>query len=140
MVQPCPNRCSSQLMAAVPCRRDVVSWIAAAAVMITTTGTCRAPAAHASYSAYAHREDDWKERVDKGNIEYSTAKQLRKQLQELVPTNSESSKIFCPNGPTAAVSPLMENRCSDQLAQPSIYGSTQDSVGNVVPGMRKTKG
>ena len=48
--------------------------------------------------------------------------------------NSEGSKIFCPNGPSAAVSPLMENKCGDRLALPSVYGRTDDVLGNSIPG------
>jgi hypothetical protein len=44
------------------------------------------------------------------------------------------SKIFCPNGPSAAVTPLMENKCGERLATPSVYGRTQDIVGNSIPG------
>lgn len=28
----------------------------------------------------------------------------------------------------------MENKCSDQIAAPSIYGRTEDIVGNSIPG------
>lgn len=90
--------------------------------------------AMATYSAYAHREQDWEERVAKGEIQIKTSRDLRKQLQEIAPMNSEKSKIFCPNGPSAAVSPLMENKCGDRMASPSVYGRTEDSVGNSIPG------
>lgn len=30
----------------------------------------------------------------------------------------------------------MENRCGDRLASVSVYGSTQDVVGNTIPGAR----
>jgi hypothetical protein len=92
-------------------------------------------AAHATYSAFAHREQDWQERKTRGEIQFSTARQLRSQLRDLVPQNDDSSsKIFCPNGPTSNVSPLMENKCSDQLAMPSVYGRRDDNVGNSIPG------
>lgn len=48
--------------------------------------------------------------------------------------NDEGSKIFCPNGASAAVSPLMENKCGDRQALPSVYGRTEDSMGNSIPG------
>jgi len=91
--------------------------------------------ASATYSAYAAREKDWEERVEKGEIKITTARQLRQQLAEIAPMNSEGARIFCPNGPSAAVTPLMENRCSDiRMAAPSVYGRTTDVVGNSVPG------
>ena len=52
--------------------------------------------------------------------------------------NDEGSKIFCPNGPSAAVSPLMENKCGDRQAMPSVYGRTQDTMGNSIPGFGST--
>ena len=48
--------------------------------------------------------------------------------------NDEGSKIFCPNGSSAAVSPLMENKCGDRQALPSVYGRTEDNMGNSIPG------
>ena len=52
--------------------------------------------------------------------------------------NSEGrSKIFCPNGASANVSPLMENKCSDVLmAIPSVYGRSEDITGNSIPGFK----
>lgn len=94
--------------------------------------------ASAKYSDYARREKDWEERAKNGEIKVSSAKDLRKQLAEIVPQNSEGSKIFCPNGASAAVSPLMENKCSDTLmALPSVYGRTNDSMGNSIPGYQQ---
>ena len=94
--------------------------------------------AEAKYSDYARREQDWEERSKKGEIKVSNAKELRKQLAEIVPQNSEGSKIFCPNGASAAVSPLMENKCSDTLmALPSVYGRSNDATGNSIPGFSK---
>jgi len=29
-------------------------------------------------------------------------------------------EIFCPNGPSANVTPMMENKCGDRLAMPSV--------------------
>jgi hypothetical protein len=48
--------------------------------------------------------------------------------------NNESNKLFCPNGPSSNVSPLMENKCGDRLATPSVFGRSQDIVGNSIPG------
>jgi hypothetical protein len=95
--------------------------------------------ADASYTGYTQREKDWEERQKKGEIQYSTAKSLKSQLREIAPMNSEGSKMFCPNGPSAAVSPLMENRCGDALAMPSVYGRTNDSVGNSIPGFKQSQ-
>jgi len=67
-------------------------------------------------------------------IKYSNASQLRAQLREIAPMNSEGSKIFCPNGASAAVSPLMENKCGDRQALPSVYGRKDDIMGNSIPG------
>ncbi len=92
--------------------------------------------ADATYSAYAQREKDWIERQNKGEINISTPKDLRRQLRDIAPMNDDTkSKIFCPNGPSAAVSPLMENKCGDRLATPSVYGRRQDIVGNSIPGL-----
>jgi hypothetical protein len=91
--------------------------------------------ASASYSAYAHREEDWQQRVAQNAVQVTTPKLLRAQLREIAPMNEERSRIFCPNGPSAAVTPLMENRCSDlRMATPSVYGRTEDAVGNSIPG------
>lgn len=67
-------------------------------------------------------------------IKYSTARDLRSQLREIAPMNSEGSRIFCPNGPSANVSPLMENKCGDRMALPSVYGRSNDIMGNSIPG------
>ncbi len=48
--------------------------------------------------------------------------------------NVSKSQVFCPNGPSAAVSPLMENKCNDQLAAPSVFGRSDDVLGNSIPG------
>jgi len=96
--------------------------------------------ASASYSAYTNREKDWEERKAKGDITYKSARDLKSELRAIVPANSESSKIFCPNGPSAAVSPLMENRCGDRMALPSVYGKQQDAVGNYIPGFSTANG
>jgi len=94
--------------------------------------------AEAKYADYARREKDWEDRKKNGEIQMSNAKDLRKQLAEIVPQNNEGSKIFCPNGASAAVSPLMENKCSDTLmALPSVYGRTNDVTGNSIPGYSK---
>lgn len=93
--------------------------------------------AQAKYSTYARREVDWETRMEKGQIRYGTAQSVRRQLAELVPQNKPRSLKFCPNGPTAAVSPLMENKCGDWQAPPSVFGRTEDEVGNSIPGFRK---
>ena len=67
-------------------------------------------------------------------IKYSSASSLRAQLRDIAPMNDEGTKIFCPNGPSAAVTPMMENKCSDRQALPSVYGRTEDSMGNSIPG------
>lgn len=67
-------------------------------------------------------------------IKFSSASSLRAQLREIAPMNDEGTKIFCPNGPSAAVSPMMENKCSDRQALPSVYGRTDDAMGNSIPG------
>ena len=101
-------------------------------------GTTIAPeVASAKYSDYARREKDWEERKTKGEVSYSTARDLRTQLAEIAPMNTASSKIFCPNGPSANVSPLMENKCGDRLAAPSVYGRSNDSMGNSIPGFKE---
>jgi len=116
-------------------RREV--FFGMAITMITGTVAGPAPA-EAKYSDYARREQDWEDRKKKGEIKVSTAKDLRKQLAEIVPQNSEGSKIFCPNGASAAVSPLMENKCSDtRMAIPSVYGRSNDATGNSIPGFSK---
>lgn len=91
--------------------------------------------ASASYKAFENREADWEARKDKNEIKYSNAGALKAQLREIAPMNSEGSKIFCPNGPSSAVSPMMENKCSDQLAAPSVYGRYNDALGNSIPGL-----
>ena len=73
------------------------------------------------------------------DIKVSTARDLRNQLREIVPQNSEVSKIFCPNGPSAAVSPMIENKCGDRMATASVFGRTEDTVGNSIPGFNGGK-
>jgi hypothetical protein len=115
-------------------RRQALLAGALMAVTTVSTLTASAPPAEASYKAYAQREQDWQERIDKGEVKISTARSLKNQLKQIAPMNDESSKIFCPNGPSAAVSPLMENKCGDRQATASVYGRTQDVAGNSVPG------
>jgi hypothetical protein len=107
-----------------------------AALTAATVLVAQPQPAEATYSAYTEREKDWEERVKKGEVKITSARSLRKQLQEIVPENNDSrSKVFCPNGTPSNVSPLMENKCSDVLlALPSVYGRTQDAVGNSIPG------
>lgn len=111
-------------------RRNVFGALVAGAATLATASQ----PAQATYSAYAAREQDWETRQKKGEVQYSTAKSLKAQLREIAPMNSEGSKLFCPNGPSSNVSPLMENKCSDALAIPSVYGRTEDVVGNSIPG------
>ena len=113
-------------------RRNALFGIMAATVGAIAVGSPEE--ASARYSAYAHREQDWEERQASGAITVKSARDLRAELKEMVPQNDSRSKIFCPNGPSAAVSPLMENKCGDRLALPSVYGRTQDVVGNSIPG------
>jgi hypothetical protein len=116
-------------------RRDAFFGMAIGIMTVSTTIVSNPEPAEAKYSDYARREKDWEERTSKGEIQISNAKNLRKQLAELVPENNEGSKIFCPNGASAAVSPLMENKCSDTLmALPSVYGRSNDITGNSIPG------
>ena len=113
--------------------KAIVSGTAVAATVWSTNPSL----AVAKYSDYSRREEDWETRQKKGEIKISTARDLRKQLAEIVPQNDEGSKVFCPNGPSAAVSPLMENRCSDvRMAIPSVYGRSADVVGNSIPGFQ----
>lgn len=105
------------------------------AALVGTTTTAQPEPAHATYSAYSRREEDWQNRQENGEIRISTAKALRSQLVEIAPANASGrDKIFCPNGPSAAVSPLMENKCGDRQALPSVYGRTEDALGNSIPG------
>jgi len=103
-------------------------------VSVLVGGTILEEPAEASYSAYTNREKDWKEREVKGEVKISSPASLRAQLREIAPMNSEGSKIFCPNGASAAVSPLMENKCGDRQALPSVYGRSTDAMGNSIPG------
>lgn len=73
-------------------------------------------------------------------IKISNARQLRAQLREIAPMNDEGAKLFCPNGPSAAVSPLMENKCGDRQALPSVYGRSDDIMGNSIPGFAGSRG
>lgn len=132
-------RMESSLSATSPCnRRDAFFGMASAVVAGMSVGMVINPQpATAKYSDYSRREKDWEERKKNGEIKVSTARDLRKQLAEIVPENNEGSKVFCPNGPSAAVSPLMENKCSDiRMAIPSVYGRSSDVVGNSIPGFQ----
>jgi hypothetical protein len=111
-------------------RRNVFGALVAGAATLATSSQ----PAQATYSAYAAREKDWEARQKNGEVQFSSAKALKAQLREIAPMNTERSKMFCPNGPSSNVSPLMENKCSDALAIPSVYGRTEDVVGNSIPG------
>lgn len=116
-------------------RREMfASTIGAVLSGIVAVSTINVESAGATYSAYSNREKDWQERLANGDVQVKSARDLRRQLAEIAPMNNEGSKIFCPNGPSANVSPLMENKCNDRLAIPSVYGRTEDAVGNSIPG------
>lgn len=100
-------------------------------------GVFAAQPASAKYSDYSRREKDWQDRNQNGDVKYSSARQLRTQLQEIAPMNTASSKIFCPNGPSANVTPLMENKCGDRMATPSVFGRQDDVLGNSIPGFKE---
>lgn len=121
-------------------RRRFLSRGAGAAISGLVGGTILDQPAQASYSAYTRREEDWKQREANGEIKVSNARQLRAQLREIAPMNDEGSKLFCPNGPSAAVSPLMENKCGDRQALPSVYGRSDDIMGNSIPGFSGARG
>lgn len=135
-----PHQISSKLMLEanlsdnneITSRRGALFGMMAATVGAATVATPQE--ASARYSSYVNREKDWADRKEKGEINFKSARELKAELQEIAPMNSARSKIFCPNGPSSAVSPLMENKCGDQMAIPSVYGRTQDSVGNSIPG------
>jgi hypothetical protein len=114
-------------------RRHVLSFLVAAAVGPVSLSVFPEPSL-ATYTSYSRREQDWEERNKNGEVEYKSPRQLRQQLRDIVPQNSEKSKIFCPNGVTSAVSPLMENKCGDRMALPSVYGRSDDPMGNSIPG------
>jgi hypothetical protein len=117
-------------------RRVVFTAFAASAVTMSGNVVLVVQPACATYSAYTRREQDWQERQKSSNgVTYKTASDLRRELRQIAPMNSEASRIFCPNGPSSAVSPLMENKCSDVVfATPSVYGRSNDVLGNSVPG------
>jgi len=117
-------------------RRQALTGVAAAVWAAALAGTASPEAASAKYSDYARREKDWEERREKGEVKFSSARDLRAQLQEIAPMNTNDSKIFCPNGPSSNVSPLMENKCGDRLAIPSVYGRSTDAMGNSIPGFK----
>jgi hypothetical protein len=129
-----PTTAVAAATAAGPRRLLLQQAAAAFVVMAGITLMMPAAPAYATYSAYSHREDDWKARQADGNVQFSSAASLRTQLREIAPMNANERRLFCPNGPTSAVSPLMENKCGDQLAMPSVYGRTEDAMGNSIPG------
>lgn len=113
-------------------RRDAMLGVAA------SFGTLLVGArpAEAKYSDYSRREKDWEERKANGEIKVSSPRDLKRQLAEIAPQNTEGSKIFCPNGPSANVTPLMENKCGDRMATASVYGRSNDVMGNSIPGFK----
>lgn len=116
-------------------RRGLLNTIGLSLAAAMAASTASPQPAQALYSTFTRREQDWQDRLDKGEVKITSARELRRQLAEIAPMNSEGSKIFCPNGTSSAVSPMMENKCSDELqALPSVYGRTQDIVGNSIPG------
>lgn len=117
-----------------PDRRQVLCSAMVALIGVGSSMVTAPSPAQATYSAYARREEDWQGRVKEGKVAYSSASALRSQLREIAPMNAESSKLFCPNGPTSNVSPLMENKCGDREATPSVFGRTSDVAGNSIPG------
>ena len=127
------SQTSTSLFAESSCsRRDAFLGMAAA---FGTAMVASPEQASAKYSDYSRREEDWQQRQKNGEVKYSSARDLRRELAEIVPQNSEGSKVFCPNGPSSNVSPLMENKCSDvRQALPSVYGRSNDVMGNSIPG------
>jgi hypothetical protein len=126
------GRSSTSLSAEQLNRRDALMGIAAFGTFLAAG----AEPAEAKYSDYTRREVDWEQRIKTGDIQVSSSRDLKRQLKDIAPQNSESSKIFCPNGPSSAVSPLMENKCGDRLAIPSVYGRSTDQMGNSIPGYK----
>ena len=59
-------------------------------------------------------------------------------LQTTAPLKSEEILIdaasYRSTGTSSAVSPLMEKKCGDRQALPSVFGRTDDAMGNSVPG------
>lgn len=126
-------RLSSTSLSSVS-RREAMFGFAAATIAAVTTASPEP--ASAKYSDYTRREKDWEARMANGDIKVSSARSLKSQLREIAPMNTGASQIFCPNGPSAAVSPLMENKCGDRMATPSVYGRQNDVVGNSIPGFK----
>ena len=116
-------------------RRQALLGFASLAAGVAASVANPSPAS-ATYSEYTRREKDWQERLEKGEVKITSSRQLKLQLQEIAPMNTEGSRIFCPNGASPNVSPLMENRCGDRLALPSVYGRTEDVLGNSIPGFK----
>jgi hypothetical protein len=110
------------------------------ALLISASVVALPETASASYSAYTHREQDWDNRLKQGTVQVSSKQDLKRQLLEVAPANAHGRQLFCPNGPSAAVSPLMENKCGDKMALPSVYGRTEDVVGNSIPGFAEGYG
>jgi len=115
-------------------RRDILRSMTGIAFGVATAVVSRPEEADATYTGFTQREEDWQARKKTGDVSYSSARDLKSQLREIAPMNNAKSTIFCPNGPSSAVSPLMENKCNDVLAAPSVFGRTEDIAGNSIPG------
>jgi len=120
-------------------RRDILRSMTGIAFGVATAVVSRTEEADASYTGFTQREQDWEARQKKGEVTFSNARNLKEQLREIAPMNNAKSTIFCPNGPSSAVSPLMENKCNDVLAAPSVFGRTSDIAGNSIPGAANGK-
>ena len=71
---------------------DRRNFISSAFLAVTTVSITNAQPASATYSAYTNREKDWQERQKSGDVKFSSARDLKAQLREIAPMNSESSK------------------------------------------------
>lgn len=120
-------------------RRDILRSMTGVAFGVTTAVVSRTEKADASYTGYTQREQDWESRKKSGDVTFSSSSSLKAQLREIAPMNNAKSTIFCPNGPSSAVSPLMENKCNDVQAMPSVFGRTEDVSGNSIPGAANGK-
>lgn len=72
-------------------RRDSLKQVLAG----VACGSFAVQPASAKYSDYSRREKDWQDRKQDGEVKYSSARQLKAQLQEIAPMNTASSKVRC---------------------------------------------